>query len=54
MRYVDADFHAMKRAKDAVQTWLRGQLKTFFSDGIRRLVDRSNKCVDKLGDYVEK
>jgi hypothetical protein len=29
-------------------------LKTFFTDVLRKLVDQSNKCVEKLGDYIEK
>jgi hypothetical protein len=28
-----------EEVKDAVHTWLREQPKTFFADGIRRLVD---------------
>jgi hypothetical protein len=43
-----------EEVKDAVHTWLHGQPKTFFADGIRKLVDRSNKYVVKRGDYVEK
>jgi hypothetical protein len=30
------------------------QLKTFFVECIRKLVDQSNKCGEKLGDYVKK
>jgi hypothetical protein len=32
-----------EKFKDKVQTWLRAQSKTFFADGIRKLVDRRNK-----------
>jgi hypothetical protein len=35
-------------------TWLRAQPKTFFTDGVWMLVDSNNKCVEKLGHYVEK
>jgi hypothetical protein len=38
----------------AVHKWLRDQLKTFFVDGIRKLVNRWTKCIEKEGDYVEK
>jgi hypothetical protein len=31
--------------KDAVHTWLCVPLKTFFADGIRKLVDQNNKSV---------
>jgi hypothetical protein len=29
-------------------------LRTFFVEGIRKLVDRWTKCIEKEGDYVEK
>jgi hypothetical protein len=35
-------------------TWLLSQLKTFFADGIRRLVNRYTICVENRGDYVDK
>ena len=38
----------------AVHQWLCDQPKTFFSDGIYKLVDRWNKCIEMGGDYVEK
>jgi hypothetical protein len=38
----------------AVHKWLRDQPKTFFVKGIRKLVDRWTKCIEKEGDYVEK
>jgi hypothetical protein len=37
-----------------VHKWLRDQLKIFFVEGIRKLVDRWTKCIKKEGDYVEK
>ena len=39
---------------EAVQSWLKTTPKSFFLEGIRKLVDRSTKCVAKQGDYVEK
>jgi hypothetical protein len=33
--------------------WLGAQLKTFAANGVMKLVDRSSKGVEKLGDYVE-
>jgi hypothetical protein len=53
IRYVDADLQTLKHVKDAVNTWLRAQLETFLADGKKKLVDQSNKCVEKLGDCVE-
>jgi hypothetical protein len=38
----------------AVRKWLRDQPKTFFVEGIRKLVDRWTKRIGKEGDYVEK
>jgi hypothetical protein len=29
-------------------------MKTFFTDGIRKLMGQSNKCAEKLGDDVKK
>ena len=41
--------------KEAVHAWLAAQPKTFFfSEGIKKLVQRWKKCIEKQGDYVEK
>jgi hypothetical protein len=37
----------------AVHKWLCNQPKTFFVEGICKLVDRWTKCIKKEGDYVE-
>jgi hypothetical protein len=37
-----------------VHKWLHEKTKTFFVEGIRKLVDRWNKCIEKEGNYVEK
>jgi len=39
---------------EAMQSWLKATSKSFFLEGIRKLVDRCTKCVAKQGDYVEK
>ena len=39
---------------EAVQSWLKATSKSFFLEGIRKVVDRWNECVAKQGDYVEK
>ena len=39
---------------EAVQSWLKATPKSFFLEGIRKLVDRWTKCVAKQKDYVEK
>ena len=38
----------------AVHQWLRAQRKTFFADGIKKLVGRWEKCIAKQDDYIEK
>jgi hypothetical protein len=38
---------------DTVQIWLKATQKSFFLEGIRKLVDRWTKCVAKQGDCVE-
>jgi hypothetical protein len=48
---------ADQQVKEAVHAWLVAQPKTFFSffsEGIRKLVQRWTKCVEQQGDYVEK
>ena len=39
---------------EVVQSWLKATPKSFFLEGIRKLVDRWTNCVVKQGDYVEK
>jgi hypothetical protein len=39
---------------EAVQSWLKATPKSFFLEGIRKLVDRWTKFVGKQGDYVKK
>jgi hypothetical protein len=39
---------------EAVQSWLKAMPKSFFLEGIHKLVDRWTKCVVKQGDYVKK
>ncbi|PNF25406.1 hypothetical protein B7P43_G09167 [Cryptotermes secundus] len=47
-------FTSDQEVKEAVHAWLAAQLKTFFSESIRNLVQRWTKCVEKQGDYAEK
>jgi hypothetical protein len=48
---VTTDFQGMT---EAVNTWLQGEPKTFFSDGIKKLVGQENKHLKKQEDYVKK
>jgi len=47
-------FTSDKGVKKAVHEWLAAQSKTFFSEGIQKLLEHWNKCIAKHGDYVEK
>ena len=38
----------------AVRKWLREQPAEFYRDGIRALIQRWTKAIDKMGDYTEK
>jgi [histone H3]-lysine36 N-dimethyltransferase SETMAR len=38
----------------AVNSWLEGQPKKFYEQGIRDLKHRYEKCISVLGDYIEK
>ena len=38
---------------EAVQSWLKATPKSFFLEGIRKLVDRWTKCVAKRGTVSE-
>ena len=43
------------RMKEVMHAWLAAQPKIFFfSEGIKKLVQRWKKCIEKQGDYVEK
>jgi histone-lysine N-methyltransferase SETMAR len=47
-------FGSDEEEKEVVHTWIREQPKNFFSNGIKKLVDRYKKCVEMRGNYVEK
>jgi len=40
--------------KEAVHEWLAAQPKTFFYEGIQKLLECWNKCIAKQADYIEK
>ncbi|GBL94827.1 hypothetical protein AVEN_197511-1 [Araneus ventricosus] len=40
--------------KTAVTSWLSEQAASFYEEGIRNLVVRYDKCLNKLGSFVEK
>ncbi|GBL96743.1 hypothetical protein AVEN_111872-1 [Araneus ventricosus] len=43
-----------EEVKDAVASWLTSQAAIFSDAGIQNLVSRYVKCLNALGDYVEK
>ncbi|GFX41140.1 mariner Mos1 transposase [Trichonephila clavipes] len=40
--------------KNAVTHWFKSQAPTFYAEGIGKLVQRYDKCLNNGGDYVEK
>ncbi|XP_031327821.1 protein GVQW3-like [Photinus pyralis] len=40
--------------QDMVRTWLDEQAADLYEEGIIKLVPRYEKCLNRLGDYVEK
>ncbi|GFX14463.1 hypothetical protein TNCV_1616461 [Trichonephila clavipes] len=40
--------------KHPLRTWLNGQGPDFYQDGLSKLVLRSDNCLNRLGDYIEK
>jgi hypothetical protein len=52
MHYMDASLQILKRSK-TVHVWLCTQPKSFFANAIKKHVDQSNRCVEKLWDYIK-
>ncbi|GFT70166.1 uncharacterized protein TNCV_3456311 [Trichonephila clavipes] len=47
-------FSSDSAVKTSAETWLNEQGPDFYQDGLSKLVLRSDKCLIRLGDYVEK
>ena len=47
-------FETDAEVKSAVRRWLHSNQRDFYEQGILKLVTRWEKCVEKVGDYVEK
>jgi len=47
-------FSSEEEVKEAVTTWFEEQSKDFFSRGIKSLQQKWAKCIELLGDYIEK
>jgi hypothetical protein len=40
--------------QEEILTWFKGQAADFYDSGIQKVVPRLNKCLENVGDYVEK
>lgn len=47
-------FENDKELRNVVENWFNSQAASFYSDGLRKLVKRYEKCLEVNGDYVEK
>jgi len=47
-------FASDTEVQSIVRQWLGQQPASFFASGIQKLVDRRDKCLNELGQYVEK
>uniref|UniRef100_A0A1Y1L879 Mos1 transposase HTH domain-containing protein n=1 Tax=Photinus pyralis TaxID=7054 RepID=A0A1Y1L879_PHOPY len=47
-------FRTGEELQDMVRTWLDEQAADLYEEGIIKLVPRYEKCLNRLGDYVEK
>jgi transposase len=50
----ERSFRCSEDIKNGLHQWLHAQPKAFYYDGIKQLVGRWEKFVEKQGDYVEK
>jgi len=51
---VGQKFASDTEVQSVVRQWLGQQPASFFASGIQKLVDRWDKCLNELGQYVEK
>jgi hypothetical protein len=47
-------FSSDEETTDAVQNWLKTQLRNFFLPELKKHVKRWNRCIEVEGDCVEK
>jgi hypothetical protein len=47
-------FSSDEKVKEEVTTWFEEQSKDFSSSGIKSLQQKWAKCIELLGDYIEK
>ncbi|GBM83668.1 hypothetical protein AVEN_57367-1 [Araneus ventricosus] len=46
-------FSSDSDVKTAAENWLNSQGRDFYQAGLNKLVLRSDKCLNRFGDYVE-
>ncbi|GBO40029.1 hypothetical protein AVEN_29790-1 [Araneus ventricosus] len=47
-------FSSDSDVKTAAKNWINGQGREFYQDGFNKSVLRSDKCLNRFGDHVEK
>ncbi|GBN98478.1 hypothetical protein AVEN_148151-1, partial [Araneus ventricosus] len=47
-------FPSNNDVKTAAENWLNGQGRDLYQGGLNKFVLRSDKCLNRFGDYVEK
>ncbi|GFW20201.1 histone-lysine N-methyltransferase SETMAR [Trichonephila clavipes] len=47
-------FSDNEKVKAAVNSWLSNQATGFFEERFQNLIQRYDKCINKLGNYLEK
>jgi hypothetical protein len=50
----DQHFSSDAEVEAAVRKWISSQPETFFTDGMKKWIERLKKCVAVNGDCVEK
>lgn len=54
MHLAGKKFSTDQEVQTAVTNWTKEVAGSFYDDGIRKLISRSQTCIDREGDYVEK
>lgn len=52
--FISALVHLKRLIVITVQTWIQDQLKSFFSQRMKKLVEQCKKCIDLQEDCIEK
>jgi len=47
-------FHTNEELTDGVKTWLHNLAAPFYDEGLQKLVERYDKCLNVDGNYMEK